>query len=40
MAGQNDFDTKNYQEIKPASPWHFFIPETHHIFSDIWNGKN
>ncbi len=29
---KNDFDTKNYQEIKPASPWHFFIPRnTSHI---------
>jgi len=22
----NGFDAKNYQEIKPASPWYFFIP--------------
>jgi len=29
---KNDFDTKNYQEIKPASPWYFFIPRnTLHI---------
>lgn len=29
---KNDFDTKNYQEIKPASPWYFFIPRnTSHI---------
>ncbi|HGY10903.1 MAG TPA: DNA methyltransferase, partial [Desulfobacterales bacterium] len=23
---QNEFDTKNYKELKPASPWYFFIP--------------
>ncbi len=29
---KNDFDPKNYQEIKPASPWYFFIPRnTSHI---------
>jgi len=29
---QNDFDEKNYQKIKPASPWYFFIPRnTSHI---------
>jgi len=29
---QNDFLVKNYQEIKPASPWYFFIPRnTSHI---------
>jgi hypothetical protein len=29
---KNDFDTKNYQEIKPDSPWYFFIPRnTSHI---------
>jgi len=29
---QNDFVTKNYQEIKPASPWYFFVPRnTSHI---------
>jgi len=29
---QNDFNEKNYLEIKPASPWHFFIPRnTSHI---------
>jgi len=29
---KNDFVTKNYQEIKPASPWHFFVPRnTSHI---------
>jgi len=28
----NGFDAKNYQEIKPASPWYFFIPRnTSHI---------
>ena len=29
---QNDFTEKNYQEIKPVSPWYFFIPRnTSHI---------
>ncbi|MCF7811288.1 DNA methyltransferase [bacterium] len=29
---KNNFDQKNYQEIKPASPWYFFIPRnTSHI---------
>lgn len=29
---QNDFVTKNYQEIKPDSPWYFFVPRnTSHI---------
>ncbi len=29
---QNDFVTKNYQDINPASPWYFFIPRnTSHI---------
>ncbi len=29
---QNDFVLKNYKEIKPASPWYFFIPRnTSHI---------
>jgi len=29
---QNDFNEKNYNEIKPASPWYFFIPRnTSHI---------
>ena len=23
---QNDFSVKNYQEIKPVSPWYFFVP--------------
>ena len=28
----NEFNEKNYNEIKPASPWHFFIPRnTSHI---------
>jgi hypothetical protein len=29
---KNDFDQNNYQEIKPDSPWYFFIPrKTSHI---------
>jgi len=29
---QTDFDKKNYHEIKPASPWYFYIPRnTSHI---------
>ena len=29
---QNDFDANNYKEIKPASPWYFFVPRnTSHI---------
>ncbi|MGK9368343.1 type ISP restriction/modification enzyme [Melioribacter sp. Ez-97] len=29
---KNDFTAKNYNEIKPASPWYFFIPRnTSHI---------
>jgi len=29
---QNDFIVKNYQEIKPVSPWYFFVPRnTSHI---------
>jgi len=29
---QNEFNEKNYQELKPASPWYFFVPRnTSHI---------